>query len=215
MSDKVDDPLKELTEITQPDCRQRYFNNTLELNHEELTSITLHTGVPVEVRQLFETAKNVSLYSWFVYRFHQISELVAFGALEMALRLRYESECECPNKKKSKLTLYPLLQYAKEHNWITNEGFPSLESRVKECAGKRKNDRRALAHDFETEPEMYWEEPTEEEIAEAHNDFDLVSAIAGNAHNIRNELAHGSSQMHPHSISTLHTVGEVINQLYD
>lgn len=50
-----------------------------------MSELTLHSGVPVAVLQTFETAKNVSLYSWFVYRFHRVAELVVYSALEFAL----------------------------------------------------------------------------------------------------------------------------------
>lgn len=212
MSKEIDDPLKELSEITKPDSRQRFFNTTLELNHLELTSIQLHSGVPKEVRQLFETAKNISLYSWYVYRFHQVSELITFTALEMALRLKYESEIS--QKMKQRMTLYPLLQHAKKQGWITNQGFPSFEVRLKQYAEQKKNDLRAIEHDFDSEPEMQWEEPTHEEISDAFNEFDLVDAIASNAHHVRNSLAHGSTTLHPGSVSTLNIVAEVVNQLF-
>lgn len=212
MSKVIDDPLKELSEITKPDSRQHFFNTTLELNHEELTSIQLHSGVPKEVRQLFETAKNISLYSWYVYRFHQVSELITFTALEMALRLKYENEVS--EKSKKKMTLSPLLQHAKERGWITNQGFPSFEVRLKQYAEQKKNELRAMEHDFDSEPEMQWEEPTQEEISDAFNEFDLVDAIASNAHHVRNSLAHGSTTLHPGSVSTLFLVHEVINQLF-
>jgi hypothetical protein len=88
MTEEVPDPLKALSEVYAPDARQAHFVGTLADAHAILTQITLHTGVPVNVRQLFETAKNVSLYSWFVYRFHQVAESVAYSALEMALRER-------------------------------------------------------------------------------------------------------------------------------
>ena len=84
----IDDPLKALEEILKPDPRRPHLVGTLAEEHADLATISLNDAVPVIVAQLFETAKNVSLYSWFVYRFHPVSESVAFSALELALNLR-------------------------------------------------------------------------------------------------------------------------------
>lgn len=75
----IDDPLKALEEILKPDPRRPHLVGTLAEEHADLATISLNDAVPVIVAQLFETAKNVSLYSWFVYRFHPVSESVAFS----------------------------------------------------------------------------------------------------------------------------------------
>ena len=170
--EKVQDPLKSLDEICEPDKRQKLFLGiSLNGNHAKLSRIKLNRRVPVEVRQLFETAKNLSLYSWFVYRFHQVSELTAYSALEMALRLRYEKEVG----KKRRVTFRKLLGYALENNWIDNNRF---------------------SRPYRNEP-------------------DIVSGIVDSFAILRNELAHGSSTLHPNSIATLQVVAEVINQIYE
>lgn len=211
-SEEIQDPLKELDQIYEPDVRQRSFVGDLDDRHAALKSIVLNEAVPIEVRQLFETAKNLSLYSWFVYRFHQVSELIAFSALEMALRERYLKENH--NAPRNRLGLYKLLQFAKSEGWITNDGFPSSYERAKYLAEHEKA--MEVMRDVRMEEgESYpIEEPTEEEISEVLSRLDLVSAIADNAHKIRNDLAHGSSTLHPHSISTLTSTSEVINQIY-
>ena len=187
----------------------------LEDHHSNLASIILHVDVPKDVKQLFETAKNISLYSWFVYRFHQVSELIAFSALEMALRNRYLKENPLdPDLKQRPPTLYPLLQYARNEKWITNKGFPSMCERAKYLAEHKKAMIKMQTHDFDKEPSMLIEEPDEDEISEALASLDMVEAITSNAHKIRNNLAHGSSNLHPNSVSTLRTVSEVINQIY-
>ena len=171
--------------------------------------------MPNEVSQLFETAKNISLYSWFVYRFHQVAELISYSALEMALRERYLSEN--PNdadKEKRPPTLYRLMQHAKDSQWITNEGFPSLYDRARHHAEIKKVMKKMASHDFSSEQTMAIDDPDEDEIVAALEDLDLVGAISGNAHKLRNQLAHGSSTLHPNSVSTLRTHAELINQVY-
>ena len=57
--------------------------------------------------------------------------------------------------------------------------------------------------------------PTEQEVLKALNEFDMVSGIVDSFAILRNELAHGSSTLHPNSIATLEVVAEVINQIYE
>src|SRR6266849_4150437 len=134
MTEEVQDPLKPLSEVYAPDARQGHFMGTLADAHAILTAIALHTGVPINVRQLFDTAKNVSLYSWFVYRFHQVAESVAYSALEMALRERAGFvEWTGPAAPRPP-TLRPLLDQAKKEGWIRNESFLSLRRMATEKA---------------------------------------------------------------------------------
>lgn len=217
MTDKeaLQDPLKPLDQICEPDERQASFVATLDDNHQELKNITLNEVVPLDVRQLFETAKNLSLYSWFFYRFHQVAELISFSALEMALRKRYLAENPInPQSNQRPPALFQLMQYAKKEGWITNEGLSGLYELARHNAEHKKMVEKMKIHDFEKEPSMPIDEPTEEEITEALANLDRIQAIAENAHKIRNNLAHGSNMLHPNSISTLRTNAELINQIY-
>ena len=192
--EKLQDPLKPLDQIYEPDERQVSFVATLDERHEALNEIVLNDSVPLDVRQLFETAKNLSLYSWFVYRFHQVAELMSFTALEMALRERYLAENPIdPKSNKKPPALYRLLQHAKMNEWITNEGFPGLYETARYNARHIKMIEKSVIHDFEKEPEMPVDEPNEQEIQDALEELDMVEAIASNAHDIRNDLAHGSN----------------------
>ena len=209
-SEKIQDRLKQLDGICEPDVRQAFFRGaSLDRNHAELSDIVLSKKVPADVRQLFETAKNLSLYSWFVYRFHQVSELIAYPALEMALRHRYEKE----NGKKA--SLRKLLKHARKKNWIVNEGFSCLNEIARRNAERKKFLEAVLSGDFETGEPIVVDPPTEQEIREARNELDMVSEIAEAIPRLRNELAHGSSNLAPSSIATLRVVSEAINQIYE
>jgi len=206
----VEDPLKSLEDICVPDSRHSSFSIALEDIHRVLSEITLHSRVPMDVRQLFETAKNVSLYSWYVYRFHQVAELVGYSALEMALKERYRIE----NPDKKSPTLRGLLKYAQSERWITNEGFSDRLSRARRYAETEKTFE-AIEQMKETgESERMVDDPTEEEILNALEKIDIVGGIVSSTANLRNDLAHGSKTLHPQSISTLRTISEVINQVF-
>ena len=211
-SEKVQDPLKSLDEICEPDTRQAFFRGvSLESNHAELSRIVLSKKVPVDVRQLFETTKNLNLYSWFVYRFHQESERVAYSALEMALRLRYEKET-C---KKTSSSLRKLLKHAQKKNWINNEKFSCLNEAARRKAEYTKSLEVILSGALDSGESVPIDPPTEQEIQKARNELDIVSVIVESIPRLRNELAHGSSNLHPSSIDTLQVVAEAIDQIYE
>ena len=91
--------LKSLSEVCEPDIRYRgrgdldkttgtISETTIESLYSLIQPITLVSTVPDEIRSHFETAKNLALYSWFVYSFNVVAALHAFASLEMALRTK-------------------------------------------------------------------------------------------------------------------------------
>lgn len=89
--------LKPLEELCQPDVRYR---NRIDLNlttgeasettiqslYSVIEPITLSEKVPDEVRSHFEIARNLALYSWFVYSFNVVTAMQAYASLELALK---------------------------------------------------------------------------------------------------------------------------------
>jgi hypothetical protein len=176
-----------------------------------LSEIVLAAHVPLNVRQLFETAKNVSLYSWFVYRFHQVAELVAYSALEMALKERagfFEGAAESDTR--SVPGLKRLLEKSKKEGWLKGELFPSFRMLATERA-RHAQVTFAISAEVET---IAITEPTENEIQAAMREIDIVQILIDRAPWIRNRLAHGSSTLSPTSVHTLGLVAEAINQLF-
>src|SRR4051812_11478494 len=57
-------------------------------HHEQISALALHAGVPQEILVQYETARNVYLYAWFVYRFYPVAEHHSLACLELALRER-------------------------------------------------------------------------------------------------------------------------------
>ena len=106
------------------------------------------------------------------------------------------------------------MKYAKDQKWIVNENFPGFYNMAKRLAEERKNIEKIKSHDFENQPSMPHEEANEKEITAAMADIDIVASITNNANKIRNNLAHGSSTLHPSSDATLRTHAEMINQIY-
>jgi hypothetical protein len=89
--------LKRLDEVCQPDPRQLHRYNLdettgaaramgLEDIHAAVEGIRLGDSVPEPVRSHFEVARNLVVYSWFVYSFNVVAALWAFASLEMAVK---------------------------------------------------------------------------------------------------------------------------------
>lgn len=89
--------LKSLEEVCQPDVRYRNrvdldlttgeaSETTIQSLYSVIEPITLGEKVPYEVRSHFEIARNLALYSWFVYSFNVVAAMQAYASLELALK---------------------------------------------------------------------------------------------------------------------------------
>lgn len=203
----LDDPLKELAAICEPDSRQSLFAHCLQDLHGFLKNLQLHAGVPKKIRQLFETAKNLCLYSWFVYPFHQVAEMTAFSALEFALRVRAglgESE---PGPGLSKL-----LKQAQQEGWLSNERF-ACRRQMGINRARDKITRQLISERVGTDP-IEVPDPSNGEIERAIGEVDVIDILVRITPKLRNSLAHGSSRLHPGSTWTLQAACGAIAQLF-
>ncbi len=189
---------------------------TLADQHGELAAMVLNPCVPKAVRQLYETAKNVSLYSYFLYRFHQVAEAVAFQALEMALCSRYKADETEASSDRIPL-LRRLMQIASERGWLKDTGFTLLPA----LAARRIRDRQAFAalEVMRRDPSieevaLSEEEPTQAQIQAEMANMHFVKMLTETVPDLRNGLAHGSAMLYPNSRYTLRIVCDAINQLY-
>lgn len=209
----IDDPLKALDRITQPDPRYNGSAGTIELLHANLAGTCLHGGVPKHVRQLFETAKNLSLYSWFVYRFHPIAQLFGYASLERALKERVAAE-RGVEPDSVRQTLRPLMDLAASKGWLKSEGFEV----VRRAAHVQLQDEQMFRM---IQSGQIGEEPVETPDIEAADilsraaELDYVVRIAESMPYIRNHIAHGGPALHGGSAVTLNVIAEAINQLFE
>lgn len=123
--ERVPDTLKMFDEVLQADSRWGAFvlrnretgeirRLTLRDRYSHIEAITLVSAVPEVIREHFDTARNLLLYSWFAYRFIPVAELHAFSSVEYALRIK---------SGKSKWMLKKLLALAIKNKWIEDGGF--------------------------------------------------------------------------------------------
>lgn len=205
------DGFKELSEVRESDPRHRHDGITLEGVHATLEAIRLQDNVPAPVRQLFETAKNLSLHSWFVYRFHPIADFVARASLEMALRAKWEMAYHRPPSSRER-HFKTLLTHARDQGWIQATAFRSLEPLAKRRAEEKKLFE--LLKDSDLGEEFSIVPATPEEIDAELVEIDSPTRIMKSTPGIRNEIAHGSEALSGNSVAGIRTMAEVINQLF-
>lgn len=209
----VQDPLKPLEQVMESDPRFRGSQFALQQQHAELSQIQLLKCVPLDVRQLFETAKNVSLYSWFVYRFHQVAELVAYTALERALkdRMAHEQGVKADNVRGK---LSHLLKTAARNGWLKSEKFTATKYLAQRQLEQEQLMRMIQENKIGDQPVEIPDIP-EAKIDARAVQLNYVEMLARGLPHLRNHLAHGGPLLHPDSASTLRIVAEAINQLFE
>lgn len=197
------DTLKPFEEVAEPDERWANFGYpdpvdlsfrpiALAERHAAIAAISLTPCVPEYIREHFETAKNLLLYAWFVYRFIPVAELHAYSTVEMALKVR--ANLESLQAK----TLAPLLKIAIKRGWIVDEAFSNVR-REREAMEQEQEWRRLLDVP-----------PTPEEQDSQRYCKMLLDSMPY----LRNDLAHGSKTLHPGGVGTLAICADLINQLF-
>ncbi|MAX55481.1 MAG: hypothetical protein CL537_08230 [Alcanivoracaceae bacterium] len=205
-----EDRLKTLDQVLISDPR----NSHIPLGdwHGYIDSILLNEKVPRNVKQLFENAKNVALYSLFAYRLHQASEAVAYTALEKALIEKYEIEKEGITDKKPR-NLQGYMDLALKYGWVTDEGYTSSWS----LAESRVRDRMVfemIQKGLVTKEGVPSPVPTEEQVRQELRDMEVARSRLHAGRHVRNHLAHGDGGLSDSSVGTLALVAEEINQLF-
>jgi hypothetical protein len=219
MSDEISDPLRPLADVLKPDDRQPNLAQSLESVHAGLSALVLHERVPMGVRQLFETAKNARLYTYFVYRFHQVAEMLAYQALERALKERWIAEIAGLPSIDDLDVEFPglseLLDMAVHRQWLRNEGFNSRHYRARMALMSMRSHAAIIEMQRSGTEILPIPEPTEAEIQECIVRFDVSRIIAEHIPDLRNQLAHGSARLSPTSDLVLRDVCDGINMLFD
>jgi hypothetical protein len=88
--------------------------------HSMMAQIELSSAVPTDIRDQFDTARNVFVYSWFVYEFATLAEQQCFAALESALRRRL---FPTPSNESKSPGLSKLLKMATEQGYLLRKEF--------------------------------------------------------------------------------------------
>lgn len=124
------DALRTPRDVCLPDPRMAHHPNDLEKRWRAISALELTPAVPETVAHHFETAKNVLLYAWFVYRFHMVAEQYVLTTLEFALRERLSRDNFISVTDDWIPGLKLMLSKAREQGLISNDRFaPAQELR--------------------------------------------------------------------------------------
>lgn len=207
----VPDPRNDLRVVLEPNGMR---SRTLHDHHVEVASIVLHDNVPAGVRKQFETAKNLYLYGWFVYRFFPVARSHAYACLELALRERFEPEML---KQAKKRTFGPglkgLLEHAVDTGALRPDGFDVIRHKAHARALERAS--------IEAIEGLQRTDTDELEIGNAEIqprgedwDTEFVNSLPESMSFVRNHYAHSSTSLDDRVLSVLRFVSEIINQIF-
>lgn len=182
--------------------------------HKSIAALSLNEAVPEDIRIHFDTARNLYVYAFFVYRFYPVAEHHALACLELALRERYEKEIPKTYYEHSKLvTLKPLLRYAVDKRFVKNEGFKGWHEAAKRRAKARYEHERIdemRENDFEQIDMDY----SGVEVTDIDKNIGYIDDLIELLPKLRNHYAHGTKMLHNRVLGTVQVVSEIINQIY-
>jgi hypothetical protein len=197
--------LRSLKEVFQPDPRMEHLvvpteegsfrPFSLQDFHSGLEGIRLHEAVPDDIWVHFETARNLVLFSWFVYRFQSVGKLQALASLEFALRERVRRE-DGPIPK----GLRQLLHHAVQKGWVSATSIAAYQEirqrqhAFVESTSGLSGGRPAIPL---LDPNSYLEQ------------------LADELPRLRNEFAHGSDMLMGQGARMLRLCADFINQLFE
>lgn len=202
--------MKPLTQITEPDERQRFLTGSLPDLHAELAAIRLNDGVPEAVRDLFDLARNASLYSWFVNDFHQLADLTGFLTMEAAFRARAMQQSKTLANKRLK----EVVRHAVAAGWVTEDRIGGRRAIACARVKQRKGIEAIKRAEASGATEVSVDEPTEEELSAESASMKLIENMCLAGVDLRNALAHGKAMVIPGSYHRLRTIADLINQLF-
>ena len=206
------DALKSLDQILVADPRNKHIE--LADWHAEIEEITLVEDTPKEVKQLFENAKNVALYTYFAYRLHQPTQIIGYSALERALKMKFEMEKERNKVQGNPSRLIDYMNIALEQKWITSQGYTSSRHIAEARVEHKKISQLIEAGALNAEGVISFPEAEEHEIQAEMGNMNIAESRLHAERQIRNYLAHGKAALSPSSLGTLRNIAEGINQLF-
>lgn len=211
------DPDPRTKHLILHDKRNSHIRSVTLIDQTDLISLfTLNRNVPEEVIIHFETAKNIYLYSWFVFRFYQVAEQHAFATLEYALRLgcpEFVKQYSDNNRFNNEPGLKTLIKHAAKSGRVKNELFPSriawASQRAKARFSHLKLNEMVKAGLNEMEYDDSSIEPSYDDL-----NHDWIEDFIEHIPALRNDLAHGSPALHHTVIHTFDVVSSMINMLF-
>lgn len=212
--------LRDPASVMAPDPRTGMFAGqmtwSLAAHHAEIARVQLSPAVPGPIAVQFETARNLYLYAWHVYRFYMVAATQALTTLEFGLRERLPARLPIPYQRpgQKQAMLAGMLHYAIDHGLIRNEGFRRWHQ-ASEHRARERSSFEAIQNMLDQGLEqMEIDNDAPVEITPEDQRWDLVAILSASLPSLRNELAHGSPMLTDQVFGTLELVAEILGQLY-
>ncbi len=212
--------LKGVYNIDEPDFRSniwiRFDDKSGQQRHVELkdhisdiAQFKLGSSVPEGILDLFITAQNLYIYSWYHYPLRVVAEFHVLTVLELALKERLFPDKRSRPKRTS---LHKLFSCAIEEGYLVNERL-SQWRRIVEKRFQQRIYSEKFAKALQSESPIGFNlddaQPNQEDL-----NFDYLQILREYFPKLRNQYAHGSESLYPHVLLTFEVVSELINQLF-
>tara|TARA_R110001583_G_scaffold191671_2_gene357305 strand:+ start:20 stop:547 length:528 start_codon:yes stop_codon:yes gene_type:complete len=118
--------LKDIDDLTKLDKKHELLSRVngylpnIEKMHKVISQEKLNAEVPNDIQGQFNVARNMALYTYYLYALAPEVQLKTYTIIEHALRVKANS--------KKRLMLRNLLELAIKNEWIKDKGFRHLKS---------------------------------------------------------------------------------------
>ena len=189
---------------------------SLAAHHADIARIQLSTAVPEPIAIQFETARNLYLYAWHVYRFYMVASTQALSTLEFGLRERLPTRLPKPyqGERQKKPMLAGMLGYAIDQRLLRNEAFRRWQQASENNARERRSLEALHTMIDQGLESMEIDEHDPIEVTPEDQQWDLVAVLRDSLPNLRNQLAHGSPMLTHQVLGILELVAEILGQLF-
>ncbi|WP_414434831.1 hypothetical protein [Alloalcanivorax venustensis] len=206
-----EDALKSIDRLHLPDPRNKHFS--IEYWHGCIAEIKISDRVPVSVRQIFENAKNIALYSYYSYRLHQAAEIIGYMALESSLKEKYELVGTRFRHRRPK-SFKDYIKIALVEGWVSDERMVSFRA-VAESAVRERLTRDMIHSGLVGKEPVPSPTPSEEEILAELRAMRVAEKALHGKRRIRNMYLHEGTGLSDTSVEVLTDLAELINQIFE
>ena len=212
--------LRDPASAMAPDPRTDMFAGqatlSLAAHHADIARVQLSPAVPEPIAIQYETARNLYLYAWHVYRFYMVAATQALTTLEFGLRERLPAQLPKPYQRlgQKQPMLAGMLRYAIDHGLVRNDGFRRWHLAAEQRASERRSLDAIQTMIDEGLERIEIDADSPVEVAPQDQQWDLVAILSDSLPSLRNQLAHGSPMLTRQVLGTLELVAEILSQLY-
>lgn len=223
-SQKLEYPTDELRtpiNMTTSDKRNHYYNITSpEILYDAIAQYSLNSNVPEHVVAQYETARNLYMYAFNVYRFYNVAQQQLYSVLELAIKdgiaeekLKEFIASKTTKRRRPQPGLRIYMRYLKEHEVIVNSDFPKWHQRNRMAAENAYREKVAKLMREQGLKEYTWDDS---DIDETLYDvkWDYTEVLCDVIPKLRNSFAHGSKELYIDVLGFFEDISIIVNKIY-